>query len=124
MKMSKKLIKGESGFTILEVMISLVIFSLGLLLLMSMLVVSIHGNYWSEKTTLSTQLIRERLEQMKNTPSASLTSGSDVVAGYNRSWTVHALATPGLVEAKVVVRWSDAELRSYACSTVTYIQPK
>ena len=58
-------ISQTDGFTILEVMVGLVIFTLGLLLLMSMMVVSMQGNSWSEYQTPSAQLIREKIEQMK-----------------------------------------------------------
>jgi len=112
----------QDGFSMLEVMVGLIIFSLGLLLLMSMLVVSINGNSWSQQTTQSAQLIREKVEQLKNTAAGGLASGSDAVSGFNRSWNVVGL-TPNLYEVTVAVRWTDVESRQFACSTITYIYP-
>ncbi|MBU1319177.1 MAG: prepilin-type N-terminal cleavage/methylation domain-containing protein [candidate division Zixibacteria bacterium] len=123
MKKLRKML-AQDGFSILEVMVGLLIFSLGLLLLMSMLVVSIQSNSWSEMETLSSQLIREKIEQLKSTPEASLNSGSDVVSGVLRSWDISALGTPGLYDVTVAVNWTDIDARDHACSTQTYIKAK
>jgi type II secretory pathway pseudopilin PulG len=120
MKIRKKL--SEEGFTILEVMVGLIIFSLGLLLLMSMMVVSIQGNSWSENATQSAQLAREKIEQIKNDPATYLGSGRDVIGDYVRSWDV-SWVTADLSAVTVRVAWTDANNRDYACSTMTYIQP-
>jgi prepilin-type N-terminal cleavage/methylation domain-containing protein len=116
-----KKISRKEGFTILEVMVGLVIFSLGLLLLMSMMVVSIKGNTWAEFTTQSTQLIREKIEQIKHDPVTYLNSGSDVVGDYTVSWDVTS-ATADLAEVEVRVDWTDADSTSYTWSTTTYVQ--
>jgi Tfp pilus assembly protein PilV len=116
-------IRSEDGFSILEVMVGLIIFSMGLLLLMSMMVVSIDGNQWAEDTTQSVQLIKEKVEQLKNTRMSQLQSGEDAVGDYARSWDVWAISS-NLVGVTVRVKWADADLKEYACSTVTYMQPK
>ena len=117
----RKVLKSD-GFTILEVMVGLVIFSLGLLLLMSMMVVSMKGNSWAEYTTQSTQLIREKIEQIKHDPATYLQSGSNVVGGYTVSWDVAGI-TANLAAVKVRVSWTNADSHTYACSTMTYVQP-
>jgi hypothetical protein len=90
-----------------------------------MIVVSLESNTWSEKTTISAQLIREKIEQLKNTPVASLNSGDDVVDGFARSWRVGgALGTSNLYNVQVAVKWQDADSRVYACTTHTMINPK
>ena len=120
MKIRKKL--SEDGFTILEVMVGLIIFTLGLLLLMSMMVVSIQGNSWSEYATQSAQLAREKLEQIKNDPAAHLGPGGDEIGDYTRTWNVSSI-TSDLSAVTVRVAWTDANDKDYACSTMTYIQP-
>ncbi len=112
----------QDGFTILEVMVGLIIFTLGLLLLMSMMVVSMQGNSWSGHTTQSAQLIREKIEQIKHNPAVFLQSGSDKVGGYDRIWEVNSVS-PNLVEVTVRVEWTDSENRGRSCSTTTYVQP-
>lgn len=119
-RLKKKL--NADGFTILEVMIGLVIFSLGLLLLMSMMVISIQGNEWSEHHTQSIQLIREKMEQLKNTPETALTSGNDAVGLYSRSWRVTQVNSE-LKGVSVKVTWAEPDGDIKACSTYTYIYP-
>lgn len=113
----------EDGFSILEVMVGLIIFSIGLLLLMSMMVVSMDGNSWAEDTTQSVQLIKEKVEQLKNTHVSQLNSGEDVIGDYVRSWDVTAVSS-NLVGVTVRVKWADADQKVYACSTMTFMQPK
>jgi len=120
-KLRKEL--NEDGFSILEVMVSLIIFSVGLLLLMSMLVVSIKGNSWSEKTTVSSQLLREKVEQLKNTPTAGMVSGEETIGMFNRKWQVQNLFSD-LYDVTVAVSWVDEDNRQFACTTQTYIQAK
>ncbi len=121
-KINRKLSKRD-GFSLLEVMVGLLIFTLGLLLLMSMMVVSLESNSWSEKTTISAQLIREKIEQLKNTPASNLASGNDVVDGFTRTWQVTNSSTTNLYDVQVAVQWQDAESRIFACTTYTMIQP-
>lgn len=113
----------QDGFSILEVMVGLIIFSLGLLLLMSMMVASIDGNSWAEDTTQSVQLIKEKIEQLKNTHVSELNSGEDAIGDYVRSWDVTAVSS-NLVGVTVRVKWADADEKVYACSTMTFMQPK
>ncbi len=121
----RRKVSSRVGFSLLEVMIGLVIFALGMMLLLSMIVVSLESNSWSEKTTISAQMIREKIEQLKNTPVANLNSGEDVIDGFTRSWRVGgALGTPNLYNVEVAVKWQDAESRVYACTTHTMIHPK
>ncbi len=119
-RLKKKL--NADGFTILEVMIGLVIFSLGLLLLMSMMVISIQGNEWSEHHTQSIQLIREKVEQLKNTPEVAMTSGSDAVGRYSRSWNITQVNSE-LKGVSVKVAWTEPDGDIKACSTYTYVYP-
>lgn len=121
----RRKVSRSDGFSLLEVMIGLVIFSLGMMLLMSMIVVSLQSNSWSENTTISTQLIREKIEQLKNTPAAHLTSGGDVIDGFTRTWVVgNALGIPDLYSVQLAVNWQNADSRVFACTTLTMIQPK
>jgi len=117
----KKMLTND-GFTILEVMVGLAIFSLGLLLLLSMMVISIQGNMWSENHTQSVQLIREKVEQLKNTAGAAMVSGNDAVGDYTRSWTVSQVTTD-LKGVSVKVSWAEPDGEIKACSTYTYIYP-
>ena len=86
-KLRKKM--NSEGFTILEVMVGLVIFSIGLLTLLSMIAISISGNTWSEKTTQTVQMVRETIENIKNTPLSDLESSTTGLSS--------SCSTPGAV---------------------------
>jgi prepilin-type N-terminal cleavage/methylation domain-containing protein len=84
--MPMKKINNESGFTILEVMVSMIILAMSLLLLLNMAMVAIDGNDWSNQATRSTQLLQEKLEELRT--SSNLTNGADTVNNILRVWTV------------------------------------
>ncbi len=114
-------ISQAGGFTILEVIVGLIIFTLGLLLLTSMMAVSMQGNSWSKDTTQSAQMIREKIEQIKSNPATHLSSGSDAIGDFRRSWDVSQV-TQNLYAVTVRVVWTDVDQSDHACSTMTYIQ--
>ena len=124
-RIRKKL--NAKGFTILEVMIGLVIFSIGLLTLLSMIVISISGNAWSDKTTQTVQMVRETIEQIKNTPEDQLDYyGYEDEDGIFRQWAVEdSYEDNGDVKKVTVwVYWHDEFNRPQYTSTTTYFQPK
>jgi Tfp pilus assembly protein PilV len=114
-------ISRTDGFTILEVMVGLIIFTLGLLLLTSMMAVSMQGNSRSKDTTQSAQMIREKIEQIKSNPATYLNSGSDAIGDFRRSWDVSQV-TPNLYSVTVRVVWTDVDQSDHACSTMAYVQ--
>lgn len=114
-------LKKTDGFTLLEVMIGLIIFSLGMLLLGSMTVVALRGNTWSNKTTQVVQAMRDKIEDFRHAPVTDMVSGADAVGSLSRSWTFEDLES-NLKKVTVVVSWADAQAIAKACSTVTYIE--
>ncbi len=118
---AKEKISQTDGFTILEVIVGLIIFTLGLLLLTSMMAVSMKENSWSKDATQSAQMIREKIEQIKRNPATRLSSGSDAIGDFRRSWDVSQV-TPNLYAVTVRVIWTDVDQSDHACSTMTYIQ--
>ncbi len=81
-----KRLKNESGFTILEVMVSLIILTMSLLLLLNMAMIAIDGNDWSNKATMSTQLLQEKLEELRSNNNP--VTGVDTVNNIEREWRV------------------------------------
>ena len=83
--------KSESGFTLIEVLIAIVILSIGLLSLAQMIVLATRANSLSGRMTASAALARERLERLKAAPfytnpairarNPVLQDGGDVDAG-------------------------------------------
>ena len=114
-------LEDTKGFTLLEVMMGLMIFTLGLLLLSSMLVVAIRGNEWSDKTTLLVQAIRDKVEDFRHEDPVNMVAGSDMVGELTREWSFNDLSA-NLKELLVVVTWHDQKAVAHQCSTLTYIQ--
>lgn len=102
----------------MEIMIALLVFSVGLLLLVPLGVYSINANQWSDRTTQATFFAQEKLEELKNAD--VLSSGQDSVSTMQRVWTVQAL-TPSLSQISVQINWKDFDNRSrqYLITTFT-----
>lgn len=113
-------LKKTDGFTLLEVMIGLIIFSVGMLLLGSMTVVALRGNTWSNKTTQVVQAMRDKIEDFRHATAAEKIDGSDVVNGLNRHWSFVNVGA-NLDQITVVVSWNDQQAIAKTCSTITYI---
>ena len=123
MKISKKL-SNESGLTLLEVLVAMLILSMSLLLLLNMAMVALDGNDWSSKTTIATQLIQEKLEQLRFATVLSTTTGSDnPVPGFSRSWVVTKPAGKDFLrEVNIAIAWEDMRKNTRVDSLTTYIK--
>jgi hypothetical protein len=102
-------------------MVGLIIFSMGMLLLSSMMMVSLKGNKWSDMTTQTVQLIRDKIEDFRHEDPVNMVNGSDVVDGFNRQWLFQDLTT-NLKSLTVIVDWADERSMVHSCTTTTYIQ--
>jgi prepilin-type N-terminal cleavage/methylation domain-containing protein len=83
--------KNEGGFTLIEVMIAILLLLIGLLGVAGVAATIIQANAFSRQVTTATTLAEERMEDLKNTPYASLAGGSDTPAqfpGYTRTWQI------------------------------------
>ena len=114
-----KISSNSSGFTILEVIIAILILSMSLLLLLNMAMVALDGNDWSNKTTNATQLIQEKLEQLRST--ANPAGGNDIVNGVVRTWVI-SNAGNHLRKIDISVQWEDVKAQAHTNSISTYIR--
>lgn len=112
-------LKCNRGITILEVLIAMVVLSLSLLVLLNMAMVALDGNDWSNKTSLATQLLQEKMEQLRVDPAPS--SGSDESGGIARTWTVSTIASH-LRRVDVDVVWEDVRSRTKTNTMTAYIK--
>lgn len=99
-------LKSEKGISMLEVMIAMIILSVALLVLLNMAMVALDGNHWSDRTTVATQLLQQKLEQMRADVAIGLTSGTDTVDNISRKWTV-TNAGNHLRQVEVEAVWLD-----------------
>lgn len=112
----------DKGLTILEVLVAMLILSLSLLLLLNMAMVALDGNDWSNNTTIATQLMQEKLEQMRNVPNlGSANSGYDTAYGVKRVWKVEN-AGNHLRKVEVQVLWDDIRGKRKTNSLTAYIK--
>ncbi len=114
--MSKRL-KSKKGISLLEVMASMVVFSLGLLMLIPLILASITANEFADDMSKATLYAQQQVEVLKNT--TSLNSGSDMIDGMNRAWAVEDVATH-LKKITVTVNWQDLRNRLHQVRTITY----
>jgi len=116
----------DEGFSLVEVMVAIVILTVGLLSLAQMMVVATHSNQLSGRMTSCSALAKEQLERLKAAPfytnPAALTlnpilapGGGDLsatVGGYSQLYDPEGIPTAaaGMFE----VRWSIADANAAA----------
>jgi len=108
---------GEEGFTLLEVMVSMIIFATGLLMMVPMIVTSIKGNVFADLTTKAAHHIQAKIEEIKN--SHNFNSGQDNPEGMTRTWTVEDYGTR-LKKITVQMNWLDKDSLEHNNVVITY----
>ncbi len=95
--MKTKTTDSDSGFSLIEVMVALVVLLIGMLGVMGMQYYSVSGNAASRELRIATNLTQQLVEQMKSTPYTGLGSNTDVPAlnvamsggvNFSRAWWV------------------------------------
>ncbi len=119
--MKFKALKNQRGVSLLEVMVAMVLTSFSLLMLLNMAMIALDGNDWSNKTTVATQLLQEKLEQLRGGGMAALKSGSDTAQGLSREWRVSS-AGSHLRKVDVEVNWTDIKAEEHSNTLTAYIR--
>jgi type IV pilus assembly protein PilV len=110
---SKSQVSIEDGFTLIEIMITLVILSVGLTALAGLQVSAIKGNTFSKRMTAAVSIANQKLEQIKDTDYANILSESSAqITQSNMRFTRQVTVTNNspLANTKTVnvtVTWSD-----------------
>jgi len=106
-------LKNAEGFTLLEVMITVVILAIGLLGVAGLQIVAIKGNSFGQQMSVASTLAQNQLEELRQTAYSSLSDGFDTyidqVNGvtYNRAWDVIPDVThPDWMRIEVTVSWT------------------
>lgn len=98
--------RGERGFTLLEILISISIFTIGVLAVATMQISAIRGNRLGNEVTQATFLVEDKLEELKNSADiASESDGSDQQGIFTRTWQISP-ATGDSQLVTVTVAWS------------------
>ena len=110
------MMKEQNGFTLLEVIIALFIFSIGLLAVASMQMTAIKGNYFSGTLTEATSWAGDQMETLMSLPYADpdLAAGSSTQEGiYTIAWSVADDDTTNNTKTiTITVTWPDRGLRT------------
>jgi type IV pilus assembly protein PilV len=81
--------KMNRGFSLIEAMIAIAIFSIGILAVGSMQLWNSKNNSTGNFTTQATMLARQKIEELKTvTDITALASDSDAISIYTREWNV------------------------------------
>lgn len=100
--------RAENGFTLVEVLIALVILSVGLAGLIPALINTVHGNTFGDTTTQTATYSQDKLEELRRMPFDDLcaAAGSDTLLSgvFAREWRVAPASGAGAcADADVVV---------------------
>jgi type IV pilus assembly protein PilV len=110
---SKPPIGFEEGFTLIEIMIALLVMSIGLTALAAVQISAIRGNAFSKRMTTAVSIADEKIEQIKSIPYANIVSESSIqVTQSNMNFTMQVTVTdnsplPNSKKVEVVVTWSE-----------------
>ncbi len=119
-------VNSESGFSLLEVMIALVILGFGLFGTAMMQLTAIQGNAFSMKISEADALIASKVEQYKHMKFEDIESESKDVKIHPSDPNVYKIQTvvtdntplPNLKTVKVQVTWQDKGNHTTACQTI------
>jgi type IV pilus assembly protein PilV len=123
--MNRSMVFRKEGFSLIEVLISLVFLAIGLLAIASLQVTSVRGNFFSNNLMQATYVAQDRLEFLKNLslsdPSLSTVNHNDgtvVISDliFNRSYSVES--DPNGIKVNYTVRWNDGADHNISFSTI------
>jgi len=112
----RKILLQRKGFTLIEVLISLVIFAVGMLGYAGLEIVAIKNMAFSKDYAKANAYGQQLVEQLKSADWANVSNGTDTLEGkFTRTWGV---TTEGDIKhLNATVSWSDP---SYGTKTVTF----
>lgn len=105
----------EDGFTLIEILLALTIFSISFLALAAGATTVMKSNKTSYMSTIATNLAQDKLEELMATNVASITASTDTPAPvdgvvFERSWFINDIVLPGLRRIQVQVDWGGHRL--------------
>jgi len=118
----------KKGFTLIEVLIGLIVLSVGLLAIAGMQITAVRGNFFSHYLTQASYVGQDRLELLNNMPvdSAELQAGNHndgttTISGivFNRSYAVVVNGDTRMIT--YTVRWNDGMNRTISFATIRSI---
>lgn len=108
----------QRGFTLIEVMVALVLFAVGLMAFGGLEVLALRNMTYSKDYGKANAFAQQLIEEMKGKTWSSVTAGSDTQEGtFTRTWTVTTM-NDDVKRINVSVSWLDP---SYGTKTITFV---
>ena len=110
---------GNTGYSLLEILVAMAIFSIVSVALISSITSSMKINHASKRLTQATVLAHDTLEALSARPVARESGADTPQLGFTRMWTVAPdVPQPGVTQIDVTVSWTDYQPRLITLSTV------
>ena len=111
------LLAKSKGFSLVEILVSVIILSVTLLALAALMMTATKGNAAGCHITEATTFAQDKLEELRVSSWASLVSGTDVRQGstgigYSRTWTPVANPPNNQQWVAITVNWTDRTAHS------------
>ena len=121
-----KILRSEKGISLLEVMVGMLVFSLGMLLLIPMVVTSITGNDTARKTDMVLQDVQNIVEGYKAKALPEAGSVYDAESQRYVTWWTQPLEPPvsNIEQLNVDVVWEDTQMQYHFRRVSTFIYDK
>lgn len=109
------------GFSLIEVLIAMAIFSIGILAVGSMQLSTSRNNTRGNITTQATMLARQKIEELKNLDRSDLgtADGNDTVGIYERNWVTDQVAGSSTSWKIIVTVGRQGEDREVTLQSIT-----
>jgi len=117
------LLKQRFGFTLIEILIALVIFSISVLAFAGLTVTATRTGSYRGRMTEAVTFAQDKLEELKAKSWEKIVSGGDQKTGptginYTRNWIVLEKETRNLKTVSITIDWKDRVDHSIAFFTV------
>ena len=104
----KRMLRRQKGFSLIEVMIAIVLFAIGLVAFAGLEVLAVRNSSYSKDYGKANNYAQQKVEELKGTAWISVSAGSDTVEGkFTRTWTVREIETDIMKTVAVNVTWVD-----------------
>ena len=115
--------QAREGFTIVELLVALMIFAVGMLGLAATAgsVTRMMGG--AKRQVIAATVAQTRLERLRSSPCTSIVSGADTTRGIISTWTVTAVTRGVNISEKVSFKTSKSALRTRTYTTTIPCSP-